>query len=98
MSPLCTGVVDSLVFRLDQVHANDICGVFGGTRGTVIIVAVAFDVQFGFPPNDFSFRLLWRRSSVLRLRPVRVRPIVVVRFVLGMIVILFAWVVCLTLR
>ena len=98
MSPLCTGVVDSLVFRLDHVHANYVCGVFGSTRGTVIVVTVAFDVQFGFPPNDFSFRLLWRRSSVLRLRPVRVRPIVVVRFVLGMVVILFAWVVSLNLR
>ena len=93
-----TGIVDSLVFRLDHVHANDICGVSGGTRGTVIVVTVAVDVQFGFSPNDLSFRLLWRRSSVLRLRPVRVRPIVVVWFVLRMVVILFAGVVALTLR
>ncbi len=98
MSPLCTGVVDSLVFRLEHVHANDVCGVSGGTRGTVIVVTVAFDVQFGFPPNNFLFRLLWRRSSVLRLRSVRVRPIVVVWFVLRMVVILFAVVVALTLR
>ena len=65
LSPLGTGMLDSLVFRLDHVHANDVCGVFGGTRGTIIVVTVAFDVQFGFPPNDFSFHLLWRRSSVL---------------------------------
>ena len=65
LSPLGTGMLDSLVFRLDHVHANDVCGVFGSTRGTIIVVAVAFDVQFGFPPIDFSFRLRWRRSVVL---------------------------------
>ncbi len=97
MSPLCTGMVDSLVFRLEHVHANDVSGVSGGTRGTIIVVTVAFDVQFGFPPNDFSFRLLWQRSSVVQLRPVRVLPIVVVWFVLQIIVVL-AGVVALTLR
>ncbi len=91
-------MVDSLVFfHMEHVHANDVCGVSGGTHGTIIVVTVAVDVQFGFPPNDFSFRLLWRRSSVLRLRPVRVSPIVVVRFVLRIIVVL-AGVVALTLR
>ena len=95
-SPLGTGMVDSLVFRMEHIHANDVCGVSGGTRGTIIVVTVAVDVQFGFSPNDFSFRLLWRRSSVLRLRPVRVCPIVV-RFVLRIIVVL-AGVVALTLR
>ena len=39
-----TGIVDSLVFRMEHVHANDVCGVSGGTRGTVIVVTVAFDV------------------------------------------------------
>ena len=77
LSPLGTGMLDSLVFRIDHGHANDVCGVFGGTRGTVIVVAVTFDVQFGFPPVDFSFRLRWRRSVVLRLGPVRVRPVIV---------------------
>ncbi len=90
-------MVESLVFRVHHVHANDVCGVSGGTRGTVIVVTVAVDVQFGFPPNDFSFRLRWRRSVVLRLRPVRVRS-VIVQSVLGMVVILFALVVSLTLR
>ena len=97
MSPLCTGMVDSLVFRFEHFHAYDVCRVSGGTRGAIIVVTVAVDVQFGFPPNDLSFRLLWRRSSVLRLRPVRVCPIVVVRFVLRIIVVL-AGVVALTLR
>ena len=95
-SPLGTGMVDLLVFRMKHILANDICGVSSGTRGAVIVVVVAGDVQFGFPPNNFSFRLLWRRSSVLRLRPVRVCPIVV-RFVLRIIVVL-AGVVALTLR
>jgi hypothetical protein len=96
-SPLGTGMVDSLVFRIHHVHANDVCGVSGGTRGTVIVVTVAVDVQFGFPPNDFSFRLRWRRSVVLRLGPVRVRS-VIVRSVLGMVVILFTLVLSLALR
>ena len=60
LSPLGTGMLDSLVFRIQHIHADDVCGVFGG-----IVMTVAFDVQFGFPPNDLSFRLLWRRSSVL---------------------------------
>jgi hypothetical protein len=64
-SPLGTGMLDSLVFRIDHVHANDVCGVFGGIRGAVMVVAVALDVQFGFPPIDFSFRLRWRRSVIL---------------------------------
>jgi hypothetical protein len=90
-------MVDSLVFRIQHVHADNVCGVFGGTRGTVIVMTVAFDVQFGFPPNDFSFCLRWRRSVVLRLRPVRIRP-VIVRSVLGIVVILFALVLSLALR
>ena len=64
-SPLGTGMLDSLVFRIDHGHANNVCGVFGGARGTIIVVAVALDVQFGFPPIDFSFRLRWRGSFVL---------------------------------
>ncbi len=96
-SPLGTGMVDSLVFRIDHVHADDVCGVFSCTRGTIIVMAVAFDVQFGFPPIDFSFRLRWRRSVVLRLGPVRVRP-VIVRFVLGMVIILSSLVLSLALR
>ncbi len=96
-SPMDTGMVDSLVFRLEHFLANYICGVLCGTFCAVIVVLVAWNVQFGFPPNDFSFRLLWRRSVVLWLGPVRVCP-VVVRLVLGMVTILFAGVGSLTLQ
>jgi hypothetical protein len=58
-------MVDSLVFRMEHILANDICGVSSGTLSAVILVTIAGDVQFGFPPNDFSFRMLWLRSVVL---------------------------------
>ncbi len=86
----------TLVFRLKHFLTDYVCGVCCCTCCTVIVVSVAWNIQFRFLPNNFLFRWLWRRSLVLWLGPVRVVPIVV-RLVLCVIVILLARIGSLTL-